>query len=151
MINIIRIPAAMTFYKPESYFRAAFRANFLDKENETVTLMGQIYTADKFAVNLINSKTGNIHFNFNCSVYYETIAGNSREGGYWGNEVIGYPTGKFPFKANTEFTMEIKNVGSTIEVYVHGERCMEFLHRLPFNEIDYIEITGEVDIRFIKF
>ncbi|XP_069804149.1 galectin-5-like [Dendropsophus ebraccatus] len=137
----------MTLYKPKQPYRAFFMANF--GPNENVLIMGNIPDwADRFAVNLMNSKTGDISFHFNPRIDENKISRNTWKNGSWGDEEAETPI--MPFQRGKSFTMEIRNEGKAIAVYGDGEKLCSYKHRLPFKDIDVIEIVRDVNLTMIK-
>ncbi|XP_069802806.1 galectin-5-like [Dendropsophus ebraccatus] len=135
-------------YKPSEPYHAAFAANFGPKEN--VIVNGSIpEEGNAFSVKLINSKTGNTHFHVAARFKKGEIATNTKKDGSWGNEERYKPL--MSFEPGQNFVMEIKNEGVAFTVFVNGKKLCSYNHRLPFNEIDVLEVRGDFNLTCIEF
>ncbi|XP_069804258.1 32 kDa beta-galactoside-binding lectin-like [Dendropsophus ebraccatus] len=137
----------MPVYVPKSAYKAVFKANF--RGNESLTLIGnvpsQIHT---FEVNFINSNTGDIHFHVKPRFRDRKISRNYKKNNTWSKEFEDN-TPKFGFEQGKEFTMEVRNEGDAFAVFVNGEKLFSYKHRLPFNQIDIIEIK-DIGVTLVK-
>ncbi|KAG8553178.1 hypothetical protein GDO81_003305 [Engystomops pustulosus] len=129
-------------------FQAAFTSNF--GKNGKILIMGNILPgADRFHVNLLNSRTRDIHLHINPRFREGAFVRNTQNRGIWGPEErqISY----MPFHPGHGFQLEIRNEGGSFGVYSSGAKLFNYVHRLPFNQIDMIEIGGDVILTFVQY
>ncbi|XP_056394732.1 galectin-9-like isoform X2 [Hyla sarda] len=140
--------APMTVHNPVMPFQAALQKNFA--RNGNIIIMGNIsYGADRFHVNLLNSRTRNIHLHINPRFREGALVRNTQDRGTWGPEER--QTSYMPFYPGQSFQMEIRNEGGSFGVYSNGTKLFGYVHRLPFNQIDMIEVGGEVTLTFVQY
>ncbi|XP_077310630.1 galectin-9-like isoform X4 [Lithobates pipiens] len=135
-------------HNPVMPFQAAFPKSFANKGNIVIT--GNVpYGADRFHVNLLNSRTRNIHLHINPRFNEHTIVRNTQNRGAWGPEErqLAY----MPFGQGQNFQMEIRNEGGVVGVYSNGSKLFNYVHRLPANQIDMIEIGGSVTVTYVQY
>ncbi|XP_075692142.1 galectin-4-like [Rhinoderma darwinii] len=140
--------APMTVHNPVMPFQAALQANFGKKG--IVIIMGNIsYGADRFHVNLLNSRTRNIHLHVNPRLREGAIVRNTQDRGTWGPEErqMSY----MPFHPGQSFQLEIRNEGGSFGIYSNGTKLFNFIHRLPFHQIDMIEVGGDITLTFVQY
>ncbi|XP_072288065.1 galectin-4-like [Pyxicephalus adspersus] len=135
-------------HNPVMPFQAAFPTNFANRRNILIT--GSVcYGADRFHVNLLNSMTRNIHLHINPRFKEGTIVRNTQDRGNWGPEErqLSY----MPFYPGQNFQMEIRNEGGVFGVYSNGSKLFNYVHRLPANQIDMMEIGGNVSLTCVQY
>ncbi|KAM5146283.1 galectin-9-like [Mantella aurantiaca] len=135
-------------HNPVMPFQAAFPKSFSNNRNIVIT--GNVhYGADKFHVNLMNSRTRNIHLHINPRFNENTIVRNTQNRGAWGPEErqLSY----MPFYPGQNFQMEIRNEGGVLGVYSNGSKLFNYVHRLPANQIDMLEIGGNVNLTYVQY
>ncbi|XP_069804469.1 galectin-4-like [Dendropsophus ebraccatus] len=138
----------MTHYKPSEPYQAAFAANFGPRAN--VIVIGSIpVDATQFKVNLMNSKTDDIHFHLNPRFKDGLVVRNTKRDGSWGRQESHTPL--MPFQPGQSFVIEIKNEGDALTVHVNEKKLFSYAHRLPFNEIDVLVVGGDVNLTCIEF
>ncbi|XP_069804653.1 galectin-4-like [Dendropsophus ebraccatus] len=138
----------MTAYAPPEPYQAIFKANFAERQK--VYIRGTIpESSHGFAVNLINSNTSDVYLHINPNFKRRTVVRNTLQDGKWGQEELDTPF--MPFQCGKEFTMEIKNKGDALFVYVNGKILFIFVHRLPFKDIDVLEVTGNCKCTCVQF
>ncbi|XP_044161633.1 galectin-9-like [Bufo gargarizans] len=140
--------APMTVYNPVMPFQAVFQKHF--GRNGNVIIMGNIaYGADKFHVNLLNSRTRNIQLHINPRLREGVIVRNTQDRGKWGPEErhMSY----MPFHPGQSFQLEIRNEGGSFGIYSSGTKLFDYVHRLPFHQIDMIEVGGDVTLTFVQY
>jgi len=81
------------------------------------------------------------------STMIQVVVRNSLLGGVWGKEER---EGKNPFEKGVGFDVEIKNEEHAFQVFVNGERCVTFAHRIDPHEIGGLQIQGDVEITGIQ-
>ncbi|KAM3911985.1 galectin-4-like [Leptodactylus fuscus] len=138
----------MTLYNPVMPFQAAFQSNF--GKHGKIIIMGNIHHgADRFHVNLLNSRTRNIHLHVNPRFKEGAFVRNTQNRNTWGPEErqISY----MPFHPGQSFQLEIRNEGGCFGVYSNGSKLFNYVHRLPFNQIDMIEVGGDVILTYVQY
>jgi len=102
--------------------------------------------AKRFNINLLK-KNGDIALHLNVRFDEKVVVRNSLLGGVWGKEER---EGKNPFEKGVGFDVEIKNEEHAFQVFVNGERCLTFAHRIDPHEIGGLQIQGDVEITGIQ-
>lgn len=135
-------------HNPVMPFQAAFPKSF--GNNQSIIITGTVnYGADRFHVNLLNSRTRNIHLHINPRFKEGTIVRNTQERGTWGPEERQLPY--MPFYQGQHFQMEIKNEGGVLGVYSNGAKLFNYVHRLPSSQIDMLEIGGSINLTYLQY
>ncbi|XP_069805154.1 galectin-4-like isoform X2 [Dendropsophus ebraccatus] len=109
---------------------------------------GDVYS-NVFHVNLVDSKTKNIHLHVNPRFPEGEIVRNTMTDGSWGAEEKETPN--MLIQPGQNFTMLIRNEGSSFGVYTNGTKAFDYTHRLSFGDIDMIEVGGDVAVTCIQF
>ncbi|XP_063287758.1 galectin-4-like isoform X1 [Pelobates fuscus] len=138
----------VTIHNPMMPFQSALQGTFL--QNRNIVLAGIVsYGADKFAVNLLNSRTRNIYLHINPRFREGALVRNTQDRGTWGPEErhVSY----MPFSPGQNFQMEIRNEGACFGVYVNGTKVFTYVHRLPVTQIDMMEVSGDVTLSYAQF
>ncbi|XP_044124869.1 galectin-9-like [Bufo gargarizans] len=140
--------APITVYNPVMPFQAALPTNF-DINGKIIIMGNTAHGADRFHVNLLNRLTRNIHLQVNPRFREGAIVRNTQDRGKWGPEErqISY----MPFQAGQSFLLEIRNEGGSFGVYSTGTKLFNYVHRLPFNQIDMIEVGGDITLTFVQY
>ncbi|XP_075464866.1 galectin-4-like isoform X2 [Ascaphus truei] len=142
------IKRPVIIHNPIVPFQAAFQRNFSKVRN--IIIVGNVrYGADRFQVNLKNSRTGNIHLHINPRFNEGTLVRNTQERNTWGAEErhMSY----MPFTPGQNFQMEIRNGGGFFDVYVNGAKIFTYIHRIPPNQIDQIEVAGDLTLTYVQY
>ncbi|XP_068105627.1 galectin-9C-like isoform X2 [Hyperolius riggenbachi] len=135
-------------HNPVMPFQAALPSRFT--ANRNIVIMGTVHHgADRFHVNLLNSRNRNILLHVNPRFNEGTIVRNTQDRGNWGPEErqISY----MPFYPGQNFQMEFRNEGSVIGVYSNGAKLFNYVNRLPANQIDMIEIGGNITLTYVQY
>ncbi|XP_063793647.1 galectin-4-like [Pseudophryne corroboree] len=138
----------MTVHNPMMPFQAALQTNFT--KNRKIILTGAVSCgADRFHINLLNSRTRNIHLHINPRFREGALVRNTQDRGTWGPEErqMSY----MPFCPGQGFQMEIRNEGGAFGAYCNGSKLFNYVHRLPANQIDMIEVGGDVTLTFVQY
>ncbi|KAM9324007.1 galectin-9-like [Gastrophryne carolinensis] len=133
---------------PVMPFQAALPKNFT--ANRKIIIAGNVhYGAERFHVNLINSRTRNILLHLNPRFNEGTIVRNTQDRGSWGPEErqVSY----MPFYPGQNFQLEIRNEGSVFGVYSNGTKLFNYVHRLPANQIDMMEVAGNISLNYVQY
>ncbi|XP_065766208.1 galectin-9-like [Muntiacus reevesi] len=117
-----------------------------------ITITGTVRPSggNRFAVNFQTGYNDNdiaFHFNprFEEGGY---VVCNTKQKGSWGPEERMI---QFPFQRGSSFELCFHVKSSEFKVTVNGKPFMEYAHRVPFNPVDTICITGIVKLSSIKF
>ncbi|XP_066435924.1 galectin-9-like [Eleutherodactylus coqui] len=134
-------------YNPAVPFQSAILGGIA--VGKTVRIQGQAHSnAGWFAVNFICSNNDiAFHFNPRFSDGNVTVC-NTKQGGDWGAEERRH---KMPFKQNTYFDITITVMGHAFQVNHNGEYLLEYRHRLPFQNIQSIQIAGDLNLGCVSF
>ncbi|XP_018417001.1 PREDICTED: galectin-8-like [Nanorana parkeri] len=135
-------------HNPVMPFQAAFPKS--NANNRCIVITGMVhYGADRFHVNLLNSRTRNIHLQINPRFNEGTIVRNTQDRGTWGPEErqLSY----MPFYQGQNFQMEIRNEGGVLGIYSNGAKLFNYVHRLPSNQIDMMEIGGNINLTCVQY
>ncbi|TMS07455.1 Galectin-4 [Larimichthys crocea] len=96
------------------------------------------------------SRSRDIAFHLNPRVREGVVVRNSMIGGDWGQEER--EAGMNPFMEGQYFDMSIRCGNQRFKVFVNGQHLFDFFHRVhSFNEIDMLEIEGDIQISYIHF
>uniref|UniRef100_F7B0Q4 Galectin n=1 Tax=Xenopus tropicalis TaxID=8364 RepID=F7B0Q4_XENTR len=138
----------MTIYNPTMPFQAALQGTFT--KNRKIIIVGNVpYGADRFHVNLLNSGSRNIYLHVAPRFKEGALVRNTQDRGTWGPEErhMSY----MPFVPGQQFQMEIRNEGGCFGVSVNSAKVFTYVHRLPGNQIDMMEVAGDVTLTYIQF
>ncbi|OCT67785.1 galectin-9B isoform X2 [Xenopus laevis] len=138
----------MTVHNPIMPFQAALQGTFT--KNRKIIMVGSVgYGADRFHVNLLNSSTRNIYLHIAPRFKEGALVRNTQDRGTWGPEErhMSY----MPFVPGQQFQMEIRNEGGCFGVYVNSAKVFTYVHRLPANQIDMMEVNGDVSLSYVQF
>ncbi|XP_061452950.1 galectin-4-like isoform X2 [Rhineura floridana] len=118
-------------------------------EGKMVVIQGQARAAVKrFSVNLVLGN-GDIAFHFNPRFDEgRVVVCNTQQKGCWGPEERTYT---MPFQPSTYFEMIINIKSHCYQVSVNGNHFLEYKHRLPFHEVQTLQIFGDVSLNCINF
>ncbi|XP_051848314.1 galectin-9-like isoform X2 [Antechinus flavipes] len=107
-------------------------------------------TRIRFAVNFQYGFTGNnIAFHFNPR--FENggfVVCNTKQYGSWGPEERKM---QMPFQKGKPFEIRFQVQNEGFNVLVNGNYFVQYLHRIPFHEVDTITIEGIVQVSYINF
>ncbi|CAP32240.2 Protein CBR-LEC-2 [Caenorhabditis briggsae] len=102
--------------------------------------------AKRFHINLLK-KNGDIALHFNARFDEKHVVRNSLINSAWGNEER---EGKMPFEKAVGFDLEILNEPYAFAITVNGERFASYAHRLSPDEVNGLQIGGDVEITGIQ-
>ncbi|CAL8144636.1 unnamed protein product [Orchesella dallaii] len=127
------------------------------KINVSGRVLATVNSHSSFTVNLCAGWDGRIksfHFNPRFAPYdcvepgKNKVVCNTRNGDFgWGYEVR---PARFPFEIGKCFMIEIRCEHGYFDVFVDGKMCVTYKYRLPLEDIDVLEISGELDIFTIE-
>lgn len=102
--------------------------------------------ADRIQFNLLGRSGHVLHINprFNDN----SIVRNSENYGAWGAEER---AGPFPFHRGQPFELIISVEQDRYRVVVNGQPAFDFFHRAPIQEVERLNIVGDVDVRRIVY
>uniref|UniRef100_A0A3Q2GG56 Galectin n=1 Tax=Cyprinodon variegatus TaxID=28743 RepID=A0A3Q2GG56_CYPVA len=141
----------------------------------TIIIRGMVPYAAKRSVLIMVSRSRDIAFHMNPRVKEGVVVRNTRIAEKWGKEERELTTNPFvegqyfdvsniaiplgllcvlmhsliSFLSDTQMSIRCGN--QRFKVFVNGQHLFDFSHRISFNEIDKLEIEGEVQISYIHF
>ncbi|XP_034024487.1 galectin-4-like isoform X2 [Thalassophryne amazonica] len=116
----------------------------------TIIIRGMVsYGAERFSVNFLVSESWNKALHINPRLRQGIVVRNSMIDGSWGQEERELMNN--PFMEGQYFDMSIRCGNQRFKVFVNGQHLFDFFHRLPFTQIDMLEIDGDVQISYIHF
>ncbi|XP_024910718.1 galectin-4 isoform X2 [Cynoglossus semilaevis] len=115
----------------------------------TLIIRGMVpYGAKKISINFLASRSGDVVFHMNPRVQEGVVVRNSRIGGNWGTEEREMNFN--PFTEGQYFDISVRCGNQRFKVFVNGQHMFDFSHRYrSFNEIDKLEVNGDVQISYI--
>uniref|UniRef100_A0A8C6NTI0 Galectin n=1 Tax=Nothobranchius furzeri TaxID=105023 RepID=A0A8C6NTI0_NOTFU len=135
-------------YNPSVPYHTMIPGGMLPKR--TVVIRGAVpYGATRMGINFVVSRTKDIAFHMNPRMKEGVVVRNSRSGGQWGPEERELSTN--PFQEGQYFDVSIRCGNQGFKVFVNGQHLFDFTHRTSFNDIDKLEIEGDVQISYIHF
>jgi len=102
--------------------------------------------AKQFAVNLLK-KNGDMALHFNARLEQKAVVRNACIGGAWGNEE---KEGKIPFEKTIGFDLKIVNESYGFQIFVNNVRFCTFAHRSDPNDINGLQVSGDVELSGIQ-
>ncbi|XP_034556873.1 galectin-4-like [Notolabrus celidotus] len=117
----------------------------------TVVIRGMVpYGAKRLSINFMVSSSRDVAFHINPRVKDGVVVRNSKMGGNWGQE--DRELSRNPFVEGQYFDMSIRCGNQRFKVFVNEQHLFDFFHRMQsFNDIDTLEIAGDVQISYIHF
>ncbi|XP_020634041.3 galectin-1-like [Pogona vitticeps] len=122
------------------------------KSGECIKVKGKVAPeAESFALNLGQDESNLIlHFNprFDFRGDIRTIVCNSKADGDWGTELR---ESRFPFQQGEETKLCVSFDAEEITVELSEGQELRFPNRLGLEAVDYFSVTGDLDVKSIKF
>ncbi|XP_060779257.1 galectin-4-like isoform X2 [Neoarius graeffei] len=117
----------------------------------TIIIRGMVpFGADRFCINFIAGASSNIAFHLNPRISEGMVIRNSQIDGCWGEEEIDLNFN--PFQEGQYFEISIRCGEEKFKVFVNGQHMCNFYHRFqPYNQIDMLEVKGDVQLSYIHF
>ncbi|XP_041850286.1 galectin-4-like [Melanotaenia boesemani] len=116
----------------------------------TIIIRGMVpHGADSMRIDFVVSKSRDIAFHLNPRAKEGTVVRNSFIGKSWGKEERELSVN--PFIEGQYFDMSIRFGTQCFKVFVNGQHLLDFSHRMPFTEIDKLEMEGNMLISYIHF
>ncbi|XP_073178364.1 galectin-9-like [Lepidochelys kempii] len=138
----------VTVTNPVVPFQVAIPGNIAQARK--ITIVGNVpFHANRFHVNLKNSMTGNIALHINPRLKDRVLVRNTQTHGTWGSEERHSAT--LPFAPGQAFQMEIMNTRNCYQVSVNGLHVFDYVHRIPANQVDQLEIAGDVSLSYVQY
>ncbi|XP_057684805.1 galectin-4-like [Corythoichthys intestinalis] len=142
--------AGQPIYNPPIPYSGAIPGGMFPKR--TVIIRGMVpYKAGRFGINFLVSRSRDIAFHVNPRIKDGVVVRNTMMGGHWGQEErqLG---GDNPFKEGQYFDMSVRCGSDRFKVFVNGHPLFDYSHRMRnVNEIDGLEVAGDVQISYIHF
>ncbi|KAH9514763.1 hypothetical protein Btru_023571 [Bulinus truncatus] len=115
-----------------------------------VQLYGYYYTFDGFYIDLRQDYKGDdvmLHFRsrLQAGTNISVIILNYQNKTVWGPETRLYPW-PYPFQTNTNFTVDILVRKDSYQIYIDRTFCCMLKHVLPYDNIRYLRIVGNVKV-----
>ncbi|XP_064828826.1 galectin-4-like [Oncorhynchus masou masou] len=106
--------------------------------------------ANRFSINFIVGGSRDIAFHMNPRLREREVVRNSMIGGSWGMEEREISIN--PFREGEYFDMSIRCGNQRFKVFVNGQHMCDFFHRFQnYNQIDTVELEGDVQISYVHF
>nr|XP_005295738.1 galectin-4-like [Chrysemys picta bellii] len=138
----------MTVTNPVVPFQVAIPGSIA--RTRKITIVGNVpFHANSFHINLKNSMTGNIALHINPRLRERALVRNTQTHGMWGSEERHLST--LPFAPGQAFQMEIMNTRKCYQVSVNGLYVFDYVHRLPANQVDQLQIAGDVTLSCVQY
>ncbi|XP_005295738.2 galectin-4-like isoform X2 [Chrysemys picta bellii] len=138
----------MTVTNPVVPFQVAIPGSI--SRTRKITIVGNVpFHANSFHINLKNSMTGNIALHINPRLRERALVRNTQTHGTWGSEERHLST--LPFAPGQAFQMEIMNTRKCYQVSVNGLYVFDYVHRLPANQVDQLQIAGDVTLSCVQY
>ncbi|XP_067412661.1 galectin-9-like [Emydura macquarii macquarii] len=138
----------MMVTNPAVPFQVAIPGNF--SRTQKITIVGNVpFHAKKFHINLKNSLTGNIALHINPRMNERALVRNTQTHGAWGSEER--HVSSLPFSLGQAFQMVITNTRNCYQVSVNGLHVFDYVHRIPVNQVDQLEIEGDVTLSYVQY
>ncbi|XP_060734864.1 galectin-4-like isoform X2 [Tachysurus vachellii] len=117
----------------------------------TIIIRGMVpYQADRFWINFLVGGSRNIAFHLNPRIREGVVVRNCQIDGSWGNEEVDINFN--PFQEGQYFEISIRCSEEKFKVYANGQHMCNFHHRLrPYNQIDMLEVGGDVQLSYIHY
>ncbi|XP_063793998.1 galectin-6-like [Pseudophryne corroboree] len=77
----------------------------------------------------------------------DRVVFNSRQGGTWGDEEL---KKEMPFKVGKPFVILFEITRNNYLVSASGERFYEFAHRIPLENVLWLQVTGDVEVQSLN-
>jgi len=105
--------------------------------------------AKDFAINVKAGHDIALHFNPRFHFIGSEIVRNTQRNGVW--DETEETLGDFPFHKNHIFDIIFVCEEAEMLIYVDGQLCCTYIHRISPNKIDNIEIKGDIELQAIHF
>ncbi|MCI4379477.1 hypothetical protein PGIGA_G00228760 [Pangasianodon gigas] len=117
----------------------------------TIIIRGMVpYGADRFHINFLVGASREIAFHLSPRIRDGVVVRNSQIGGCWGEEEIDINFN--PFLEGQYFEISIRCGEEKFKVYANGQHMCHFFHRFqPYNQIDMLEVHGDVQLSYIHY
>ncbi|XP_035381334.1 galectin-4 [Electrophorus electricus] len=117
----------------------------------TIIIRGMVpYGADRFGINFMVGASQDIAFHINPRIQEGLVIRNSLINGIWGEEESGISFN--PFLEGQFFEISIRCGEEKFKVFVNGQHLCHFFHRFqPYNQIDMLEVKGDVQLSYIHY
>jgi len=128
-----------------------FRAHLQGKieEGQTLFTHGKIRDgASRFEINFLSGSptidphVGNVVLHISVRFDEGKIVFNTMQQGEWGKE----ERESNPWKAGNDFDLRVRAHQDKFEILADQKEIHEFKHRLPLDSINYLEITGDINL-----
>jgi len=119
-----------------------------------LTITGEpLHRCIRFNVSLVcgpQPDKADIAFQLNPRFDVEWVVRNSKVKKQWGTEEATATTA-FPFHDLEPFQLEIFVSPSSYLVAINGQHYCEYTHRVPFSEVDTLQVQGDLRLKLVEF
>ncbi|KJH51352.1 galactoside-binding lectin [Dictyocaulus viviparus] len=122
------------------------------KAGQTLNIHGKINAdANRVEVNLLNGAgqidPGQAVLHISLRFDEKKIVMNSFISGVWGKE----ERVSLPFKQGQQFDLRVRVEEESMDVSCDGKQVHEFKHRLPYNQIQFLQIKGDCTLSTVHW
>ncbi|TSL75313.1 Galectin-4 [Bagarius yarrelli] len=148
-INIIGVMGLQPVFNPVIPYSGMIPGGMLSKR--TIIIRGMVpYGADRFGINFLVGASRDIAFHLNPRIREGVVVRNSQIGGCWGEEERDLNFN--PFLEGQYFEISIRCGEEKFKVFANGQHMCHFYHRFqPYNQIDMLQVEGDVQLSYIHF
>ncbi|XP_076853507.1 galectin-4-like [Brachyhypopomus gauderio] len=117
----------------------------------TIIIRGMVpYGADRFCINFMVGASQDLVFHLNPRIQEGLVIRNSLINGVWGEEEREISFN--PFLEGQFFEISVHCCEEKFKVFANGQHLCHFFHRFqPYNQIDMLEVKGDVQISYIHY
>ncbi|XP_048474289.1 galectin-9-like isoform X1 [Rhincodon typus] len=121
------------------------------KPQQKIKIIGTVKAKPyRFTINLKVSYYDNIALHINQRFDENAVVRNSRINQNWGTEERSLPF--LPFLPGQTFEMQIVIQPTCYKILVNGRHLFNFNHRIqPLNQIDQLEVTGDISLSLVQY
>ncbi|XP_049643435.1 galectin-4-like [Suncus etruscus] len=105
----------------------------------------------RFLVNFALGPEPEADIAFHINPHFDSedkVAFNSQQSGQWGKEQM---KNSFPFKEGERFELLVMVMQEHYKVKVNGNPFYEFVHRMPFQDVNHLHVQGDLVFQSINF
>ncbi|XP_078287302.1 galectin-8-like isoform X2 [Rhinoraja longicauda] len=147
-VNMTSTPAQVTVSNPVVPYQAYMGPI---RPQQLIKIVGTVNSKPrKFTINLKAKYADNIALHIDQRYAENAVVRNSRIHQNWGTEERTLPF--LPFVPGQTFEMQIIVQPSCYKILVNGRHLFNYNHRLqPLNQIDELEVTGDVSLSLVQY
>ncbi|KAK3549072.1 hypothetical protein QTP70_030374 [Hemibagrus guttatus] len=117
----------------------------------TIIIRGMVpFGADRFWINFVSGTSRDIAFHLSSRIREGLVVRNSQIDGCWGEEEIDLNFN--PFLEGQYFEISVRCGEEKFKVFANGQHMCHFFHRFqPYNQIDMLEVGGDIQLSYIHY